>query len=238
MQDDNKTKIHPATATAVYVLSKIYAQFGTVTDVSVFAQIQDPYQMMAGQVISDDVLEAVAMAAEQRLVFNARDPKNEPLDFNKDGRKILAFCHLYKAQQIDAATESIETANRETHEMLRRLCLRYLVTLGEDGAKRAAVDFLNFEFTEADADWLRQNGCGFVLKMEPDKQEENREMARAYVDARDNMQEHLTALWLELFKDKGVEGAVAYMRDFWKPTDDKARNAINAAYVAAKKLLK
>ena len=80
-------------------------------------------------------------------------------------------------------------------------------------------------------------GGGWIARMEIDPETETQQgrvIARAFIEARDNMETHLEKLWLELFAEKGIDGAKAWMKEFWTPASQEAKYAINAAYVAAK----
>ena len=76
-----------------------------------------------------------------------------------------------------------------------------------------------------------------IRNMEPNPNEQKesiREMAKVFIEARDNPQPHLERLWLEMFDSMGIDGAKAWMKEFWTPASPEAKDAINAAYVAAK----
>ena len=74
-----------------------------------------------------------------------------------------------------------------------------------------------------------------TLSAKPNEQKESiREMAKVFIEARDNPQPHLERLWLEMFDSMGIDGAKAWMKEFWTPASPEAKDAINAAYVAAK----
>ena len=121
--------------------------------------------------------------------------------------------------------------------MYVRYALKWIVTVGLDTAHAKMRELHESELTAEDWAVLTEIGGGWIARMEIDPETEiqqGRVIARAFIEARDNMEKHLEKLWLELFAERGIDGARSWMKEFWTPASPEAKEAINAAYVAAK----
>lgn len=218
-------------------LHRIHQHVGTITDIAALCEVE-PDAIMYGPELTDADLQVIKTAKDRRLWCG-----NERLriDFNRDGKRILSFATAYQKRRQDLWSDLFTTDQVEADWMLRKMVLRWFVEYGEEEVKQKCVDFLNLKLQESDWQMFRENGCGF-LKKHPEMQErteqEKRDLARAYLDVRDNMTGHLVRLWIELFEQKGVDGAKAWFRQHWHPANAECREKVNAAYLAAKKEFK
>lgn len=140
----------------------------------------------------------------------------------RDGRKILAFVRALKGAQAVGFSREWHRMDEESEWVYVRYgALPGLVTGGQDVAMRKMKE-LAVEFVAG--------GC--------DEQDTVKTLAKAFATAKNKTAECLERLWLELFTDHGVAGAVAYFRERWAPVDDATREIVNAAFVAAKEKFK
>ena len=217
-----------------YTLASIHRHTGTITDISALCEVA-PDEIMFGPELTADDLQAI-LAAKDRRLWCANDTLR--IDFHSDGKRILSFATAYQKRRQDLWSDRLTTGQAETDWMLRKMVLRWFVEDGEEKAKQKCVDFLNMELRDEDWQFFRENGCWFLKNytvMQETTEQEKRDLARAYREVRDDMTGHLTRLWLELFEQKGIDGAKAWFREHWHPASDECREKVNAAYMAAKK---
>jgi len=213
-------------------LSAIHRRFGTITDISLLARLSVDELYDGPMLLPDDVT---------RLKWgfeNGAWEKWGDLVFARDGRKVLAFARQYATAYNNAWGEVIRRGNAESFEIYVRYALKWIVTVGLDTARAKMRELHESELTAEDWAVLTEIGGGWIARMEIDPETEiqqGRVIARAFIEARDNMETHLEKLWLELFAEKGIDGAKAWMKEFWTPASPEAKEAINAAYVAAKR---
>ena len=213
-------------------LSAIHRRFGTITDISLLARLSVDELYDGPMLLPDDVT---------RLKWgfeNGAWEKWGDLVFARDGRKVLAFARQYATAYNNAWGEVIRRGNAESFEMYVRYALKWIVTVGLDTARAKMRELHEAELTAEDWAVLTEIGGGWIARMEIDPETETQQgrvIARAFIEARDNMETHLEKLWLELFAEKGIDGAKAWMKEFWTPASPEAKEAINAAYVAAKR---
>ena len=213
-------------------LSEIHRRFGTITDISLLARLSVDELYDGPMLLPDDVT---------RLKWgfeNGAWEKWGDLVFARDGRKVLAFARQYATAYNNAWGEVIRRGNAESFEIYVRYALKWIVTVGLDTARAKMRELHESELTAEDWAVLTEIGGGWIARMEIDPETEiqqGRVIARAFIEARDNMETHLEKLWLELFAEKGIDGAKAWMKEFWTPASPEAKEAINAAYVAAKR---
>lgn len=220
-------------ARAIPKLAQIRRIFGTITDTSIFAQLGEG-AIINGPLLEREDLEAVEYANDARLIFTAKN--SGAIDFQKFGPRILSFCTLYHGGQRDYFTAMVEDSEKEMHNYLVRFCLRLIVTLGERGAKQAEVDFLNRELTADDWQFIKDNGCGFLAKTDFGETTEAdiKQMARAHIEARDNLDALLVQVWRELITEKGKPEAIDWMRRMFTPADTAMAERLNSAFLTAK----
>ena len=139
----------------------------------------------------------------------------------RDGRKILAFVRAVKDAHAVGFSREWHRVNEECEWMRVRYALSHIVTDGKDTAMQKVKALV----AECVADGANEH-------------ETVKEFARAFSIAQNQMQTQLERLWLELFEEHGVQGAVALFRERWKPEDQKTIEAVNAAFVAAKEKFK
>ena len=212
-------------------LTAIHRQYGTITDISLLARLSMDELYNGPMLLPDDVT---------RLKWgldNGAWEKWEDLVFARDGRKVLAFARQYADAYNHAWSEVIRRGNAESFEMYVRYALKWIVTVDLDTARAKMRELHESELTAEDWAALTEMGGWWIARMEIDPETEiqqGRVIARAFIEARDNMEKHLEKLWLELFAEKGVDGVKSWMKEFWTPASQEAKEAINAAYVAAK----
>jgi len=212
-------------------LTAIHRRFGTITDISLLARLSIDELYDGPMLLPDDVT---------RLKWgldNGAWEKWEGIVFARDGRKVLAFARQYADAYNNAWSEVIRRGNAESFEMYVRYALKWVVTVDLDTARAKMRELHESELTADDWAVLTEIGGCWIARMEIDPETEiqqGRVIARAFIEARDNMEKHLEKLWLELFAEKGIDGAKSWMKEFWTPASPEAKQAINAAYVAAK----
>ena len=213
-------------------LTAIHRRFGTITDISLLARLSVDELYDGPMLLPDDVT---------RLKWGLDSGAWEKwgdLVFVRDGRKVLAFARQYADAYNNALSEVIRRGNAESFEIYVRYALKWIVTVGLDTARAKMRELHESELTAEDWAVLTEIGGGWIARMEIDPETEiqqGRAIARAFIEARDNMEKHLEKLWLELFAERGIDGAKAWMKEFWTPASPEAKEAINAAYVAAKR---
>ena len=212
-------------------LTAIHRRFGTITDISLLARLSVDELYDGPMLLPDDVT---------RLMWgleNGAWEKWGDLVFARDGRKVLAFARQYADAYNNAWSEVIRRGNAESFKMYVRYALKWMVTVGLDTARAKMRELHESELPADDWAELTEMGGGWIARMEIDPETEiqqGRVIARAFIEARDNMEKHLEKLWLELFAERGIDGARSWMKEFWTPASPEAKEAINAAYVAAK----
>lgn len=213
-------------------LSAIYRHFGTISDVGVLARLSVE-DLCDGPWLFEADVERLKWGLDNGVWVRFGD-----VVFARDGRKVLAFARQYEQAQRWALQESVRQSNEACFLLYVRYALKYIVT---DRLEAARVKMRELFYSELDAEgWalLDEIGGGWIGKIEVDpeiEKQEGRRIARAFIEARDNMQEHLEKLWLELFAEHGIDGAKEWMKEFWTPASQEARDAVNAAYVSAKR---
>jgi len=213
-------------------LTAIHRRFGTITDISLLARLSVDELYDAPMLLPDDVTRL------KHGLDNGAWEKWEGIVFARDGRLVLAFARQYADAYNHAWGEVIRRGNAESFEMYVRYALKWIVTVGLDTARAKMRELHESELTAEDWAALTEMGGGWITRMETDPETEiqqGRAIARAFIEARDNMEKHLEKLWLELFAERGIDGAKAWMKEFWTPASPEAKEAINAAYVAAKR---
>jgi len=212
-------------------LTAIHRRFGTITDISLLARLSVDELYNGPMLLPDDVTRL------KHGLDNGAWEKWEGIVFARDGRLVLAFARQYADAYNHAWGEVIRRGNAESFEMYVRYALKWIVTVGLDTARAKMRELHESELTAEDWAALTEMGGGWITRMETDPETEiqqGRAIARAFIEARDNMEKHLEKLWLELFAERGIDGAKAWMKEFWTPASPEAKEAINAAYVAAK----
>lgn len=213
-------------------LTAIHRQYGTITDISLLARLSVDELYNGPMLLPDDVT---------RLKWgldNGAWEKWGDLVFARDGRKVLAFARQYADAYNHAWSEVIRLGNAESFEMYVRYAMKWIVTVDVDTARAKMRELHESELTAEDWAALTEMGGGWIARIEIDPETEiqqGRVIARAFIEARDNMEKHLEKLWMELFAERGIDGAKAWMKEFWVPASPEAKEAINAAYVAAKR---
>lgn len=218
----------------VYTLHDIRDKVSTVTDISILCKV-DPDVIRYGPELTAKDLMAIKQATEMRLGHSTQRAR---IDFHRDGKKILSFATAYMKRRNDLWADLFEQEKAETDWLLSKMVISWFVECSEKEVKQKCVDALNIQLKESDWQFLDDHGCGFLKKylmMQDDTTEKDLAyMARIYKEVRDDLPGHLTHLWLELFDQHGVDGAVKWIRNNWKPLNKETREQINAAYVAAK----
>lgn len=213
-------------------LSAIYRHFGTISDVGVLAHLSVEALCEGPWLFEDDV---------DRLKWglgNGVWVRFGDVVFARDGRKVLAFARQYEQAQRWALGEVIRQDNEDSFNLYVRHALRYIITDSLDAAREKMRELFNSELDAEGWALLDEIGGSWLRRIEIDPETEKqsgRVIARAFIEARDNMQEHLEKLWLELFSEHGIDGAKAWMKAYWTPASQEAKDAVNAAYVAAKR---
>ena len=213
-------------------LTAIHRRFGTITDISLLARLSVEELYGGPMLLPDDVTRL------KHGLDNGAWEKWGDLVFARDGRKVLAFARQYATAYNNAWGEVIRRGNAESFEMYVRYALKWIVTVDLDTARAKMRELHESELTAEDWAVLTEMGGGWIARMEIDPETETQQgrvIARAFIEARDNMETHLEKLWLELFAEKGIDGAKSWMKEFWTPASPEAKEAINAAYVAAKR---
>lgn len=212
-------------------LSAIDRHFGTISDVGVLARLTVE-DLCDGPWLFEGDVERLKWALD-----NGAWEKWEGIVFARDGRKVLAFARQYEQAQRWAFQESVRQGNEACFLMYVRYALKYIVTVSLEAAREKMRELHESELCPEGWALLEEIGGGWIGKIEIDpetEKQEGRRIARAFIEARDNMEKHLEKLWLELFAEKGIDGAKVWMKEFWVPASQEAKEAINAAYVAAK----
>jgi hypothetical protein len=189
---------------------------GTCTDISALIGLSDS-ERSGLPIFSDSEVELLEHAVTDGIFKTMFG-----LPAARDGRKILAFVRAVKDAQTVGFSREWHRVNEESEWVyVRYAALPSLVTVGPDAAMRKMKE-LAAEFVAG--------GC--------DEQATIKTLAKAFVTAKNKTAECLERLWLELFEDHGVAGAVAYFRERWTPVDDATRDVVNAAFLAAKEKFK
>lgn len=213
-------------------LSAIYRHFGTISDVGVLARLSVE-DLCDGPWLFEADVERLKWGLDNGVWVRFGD-----VVFARDGRKVLAFARQYEQAQRWALQESVRKSNEACFLLYVRYALKYIVTVSLEAAREKMRELF---YSELDAEgWalLDEIGGAWLRRIEVDPETEKqsgRVIARAFIEARDNMQEHLEKLWLELFAEHGIDGAKEWMKEFWTPASQEARDAVNAAYVSAKR---
>ena len=216
-------------------LTAIHSHFGTITDISLLGWVTVDELYNGPMLFPDDV---------KRLEWGFKNQVWEKwgdVVFARDGRKVLAFARQYETAYNHAWAEVIRRVNAESYDMYVRYALKWIVTVDLDTARAKMRELHESELTAEDWAELTGMGGGWIASIEIDSETEikqGRVIARAFIEARDNMEHHLELLWLERFEDMGIDGAVKWMREFWQPSSEEAKAAINAAYLSAKRKFK
>lgn len=213
-------------------LTAIHRRFGTITDISLLARLSVDELYDGPMLLPDDVT---------RLKWGLDSGawgKWGDLVFARDGRLVLAFARQYATAYNNAWGEKIREGNEISFRIYVRWALRWIITADHATAKQKLYELAISEPDEKGWEYLKQWGVAKMIRnMEPNPNEQKEsisEMAKVFVEARDNPQPHLERLWLEMFESMGIDGAKAWMKEFWTPASPEAKDAINAAYVAAK----
>lgn len=213
-------------------LTAIHRHFCTISDVGLLARLSVDDLYNGPLLFSDDVA---------RLEWGLKNgvwTKFKNLVFARDGRKVLAFARQYEQAQRRAWEEKIRESNETSFVLYVRYALRWIVTVSLEAAREKMRHLFDSELDENGWALLDEIGGKWLHKVEIDAEAEKqsgRTIARAFIEARDNPQPHLERLWIELFAERGVDEAKAWMREYWTPANEDARDAVNAAYVAAKR---
>jgi hypothetical protein len=214
-------------------LTAIHRRFGTITDISLLARLSVDELYDGPMLLPDDVT---------RLKWGLDSGAWEKwgdLVFARDGRLVLAFARQYATAYNNAWGEKIREGNEISFRIYVRWALRWIITADHATAKQKLYELAISEPDEKGWEYLKQWGVAKMIRnMEPNPNEQKEsisEMAKVFVEARDNPQPHLERLWLEMFESMGIDGAKAWMKEFWTPASPEAKEAINAAYVAAKR---
>lgn len=185
---------------------------GTCTDISALIGLSDADKSSLPIFHEDEI------AYLEHAVTNGAFKTMFGLPAARDGRKVLAFVRAVKDAQAVGFSREWHRMNDENEWVyVRYAALPSLVTGGLEAAMRKMKE-LAAEFVAG--------GC--------DEQDTVKTLARALATAKNKTPECLERLWLELFEDHGVAGAVTYFRERWKPVDDATRDVVNAAFLAAK----
>lgn len=213
-------------------LTAIHRRFGTITDISLLSRLSVDELYDGPMLLPDDVT---------RLKWgldNGAWEKWEGIVFARDGRKVLAFARQYADAYNHAWSEVIRRGNEIGFRIYVRWALRWIITADHATAKQKLYELAISEPDEKGWEYLKQWGVAKIIRnMEPNPNEQKesiREMAKVFIEARDNMGKYLEKLWLELFAERGIDGAKEWMKAYWTPASPEAKEAINAAYVAAK----
>lgn len=215
---------------AIYALRR---HFGTVTDISELIK-QPAAFIAAGPYVSPQAVDDIRKAIERRATISDRTH----FHFDRDGKKILAFVAAYSQRWQDCWADEISRSTADTYRTMVNMIVRWIVTGGPEAAKEKAVEWLNYELSPAD--WGRAGYSDFIRRMvereTADLPDESKvEFARAFVDARDNLQSHITAILSGFIAEYGALWAKDWIRAHMRPHSEEYRVIINAAYVAANK---
>lgn len=217
-------------------LTAIHRHFGTITDISLLGWVT-VYELYNGPMLFPDDVKRLEWGLKNQVWEKWGD-----VVFARDGRKVLAFARQYETAYNHALSEEIRRSNEISFNIYARWALRWLVTADEQTAKQKMYELAISEPDEKGWEYLKEWGVAKMIRnMEPDPNEQResiKQMAKVFIEARDNMEHHLELLWLERFEDMGIDGAVKWMREFWQPSSDEAKAAINAAYLSAKRKFK
>lgn len=213
-------------------LTAIHRHFGTISDVGVLARLSAE-DLNNGPWLFEDDVERLKWGMDNGIWVRFGN-----VVFARDGRKVLAFARQYAQAQRLAWQESVRQSNEACFLLYVRYALKYIITDSLEAAREMMRELF---YSELDADgWalLDEIGGGWLRSIEIDpeiEKQSGRVIARAFIEARDNMETHLEKLWLELFAEHGVDGAKEWMKAYWTPASQEAKDAVNAAYVAAKR---
>lgn len=219
------TAIHHTTAK----ISELHRHFGTVTDISALTRC-DRDAVLYGPLVYPEHLKVILFMIENRANDCTKDGQ---INFARDGKKILSFCQAYADMFAAEWQKSIDAGNAVVRWEMVKIILRWIVEGGETHAKQKCIEFHDREITIEEWREYCGNKLDFIFDMDTEEAEKA-ELIAAYRDTRDNFDEHLTRLWAELFAEKGVKGAVDWMRGFWTPADEATKDRVNAAFLAAK----
>ena len=214
-------------------LTAIHRRFGTITDISLLARLSVDELYDGPMLLPDDVTRL-----KLGLDTGAWEKWGD-LVFARDGRLVLAFARQYATAYNNAWGEKIREGNEISFRIYVRWALRWIITADHATAKQKLYELAISEPDEKGWEYLKQWGVAKMIRnMEPNPNEQKEsisEMAKVFVEARDNPQPHLERLWLEMFESMGIGGAISWLQEFWEPASPEAKEAINAAYVAAKR---
>lgn len=214
-------------------LTAIHRRFGTITDISLLARLSVDELYDGPMLLLDDVTRL------KLGLDNGAWEKWEGIVFARDGRKVLAFARQYADAYNYAWGEKIREGNEISFRIYVRWALQWIITADLATAKQKLYELAISEPDEQGWEYLKQFGVAKMIQnMEPNPEEGKesiRQMAKVFIEASDNPQPHLERLWIELFAERGVDEAKAWMREYWTPANEEARDAVNAAYVAAKR---
>lgn len=213
-------------------LTEIHRHFGTISDVGLLARltVDDLYN---GPYLLEGDIERLKWGLDNGVWTRFGD-----VVFARDGRKVLAFARQYEQAQRWAFQESVRQGNEACFLSYVRYALKYIITDSLEAAREKMKELFESELDAEGWALLDEIGGGWLGKIEVDpeiEKQEGRRIARAFIEARDNMQEHLEKLWLELFAERGIDGAKEWMKAYWTPASPEAKDAVNAAYLAAKR---
>lgn len=184
---------------------------GTCTDISEMIGLSDADKSSLPIFHEDEI------AYLEHAVTNGALKTMQGLPAARDGRKILAFVRAVKNAQEVGFSREWHRVSDECEWVNVRYILRYIVTDGRAVAMQKAKEL---------AAYCIEGGC--------DEAETVKDFARAFSRAKTDTEKQLERLWMELFEDHGVTGAVELFRNRWQPVDYATRDAVNAAFLAAK----
>lgn len=213
-------------------LSAIHRHFGTISDVGVLARLTVDDLCDGPRLFEDDV-ERLKWGLDNGVWVRFGD-----VVFARDGRKVLAFARQYEQAQRWAWQESVRQSNEACFLLYVRYALKYIITDSLEAAREKMKELFESELDAERWALLDEIGGAWLRRIEIDPETEKqsgRVIARAFIEARDNMETHLEKLWLELFSEHGIDAAKAWMKAYWTPASQEAKDAVNAAYVSAKR---
>lgn len=196
-------------------LRDLHRVYGTCTDISIFAGMPD------AEKDSLPVFSDWQVSLFEQAVTNGALKTICGLPVARDGRKILAFVRAVKNAHAVGFSREWHRVTDECDWTRVRYALCGILTDGKDTAMQKVKGLVA--------------GC---VADGANEHETVKEFARAFSLAQNQMEKQLERLWTEMFEDYGVQGAVALFRERWKPVDEKTREIVNSAFVAAKEKFK
>ena len=190
------------------ILNHLHRAFGTITDVSVLARLRTYDEIGIGPVVTEQDRSALMLAIEKKQVAEVCGRKCK-LAF--ESKAIFAFVNAYRDRYNALYSDMVNRQSEETDFSLRRFIARKIVTEGELAAKK------------------------MLVALSESLEDENARLVREYRYTRANLVEVLAQVFREYDGEKPL---IKFVQERYTPRGESEKETVNAAYKAAKILLR